>query len=97
MTPVNGKLFGKGGLLHQIINKISGCENDDDGVNFIKKLIKLFTFEKNKPSDYYEKKPEEISYIVSMSYFSLMIFLLNKISDETDQDLSEILGGIFGI
>ena len=97
MTPINRKLFGKGGILHKIINKISGCENDDDGINFIKKLIRLYTFEKNKPSDYYEKKPEEISYIVSMSYFSLMIFLLNKISDEIDQDLSEILGGIFGI
>ena len=97
MTPINRKLFGKGGVLHKIINKISGCENDDDGVNFIKKLIKLYTFEKNKPSDYYEKKPEEISYIISMSYFSLMIFLLNKISEEIYQDLSEILGGIFAI
>ena len=97
MTTINRKLFGKGGVLHKIINKISGCENDDDGVNFIKQLIKLYTFEKNKPIDYYEKKPEEISYIVSMSYFSLMIFLLNKISEEIDQDLSEILGGIFGI
>ena len=96
-TPINRKLFGRGGLLYKIINKIYGCEKDDDGANFIKKLIKLYTFEKNKPSDYYEKKPEEISYIVSMSYFSLMIFLLNKISDESDQDLSEILGGIFGI
>ena len=95
ITPINKKLFGKGGYLYKIIHKIPGCENDDDGVNFIKKLIQLYTFEKSKPSDYYEKKPEEISYIVSMSYFSLMIFLLNKISVETDQDLSEILGGIF--
>ena len=95
ISPINRKLFGRGGLLYKIIHKIPDCENDEDGVNFIKKLIKLYTFEKNKPSDYYEKKPEEISYIVSMSYFSLMIFLLNKISEETDQDLSEILGGIF--
>ena len=95
ITPINKKLFGKGGYLHKIISKISGCENDDDGTIFIKKLIKLYTFEKNKPNDYYEKKPEELSYIVSMSYFSLMIFLLNKISIDTDQDLSEILGGIF--
>ena len=95
MTPVNRKLFGKGGHLNIIINKIYGCENDDDGINFIKKLIKVYTYEKNKPNDYYEKKPEDIPYIVSMSYFSLMVFLLNKISLETDQDLSEILGGLF--
>ena len=95
MIQVNSKLFGKGGHLNIVINKIYGCENDDDGINFIKKLIKVYTYEKNKPNDYYEKKPEEIPFIVSMSYFSLMIFLLNKISPETDQDLSEILGGIF--
>ena len=59
------------------------------------KLIKLYNFEKNKPNDFYEKKPEEISYIVSMSYFTLMIFLLNKISENMDQDLSQILGGLF--
>ena len=95
ITPVNRKLFGKGGDLYQIVSKIPGCENDDDGVNFIKKLIRLYTFEKNKSNDYYEKNPEEISYIVSMSYVSLMIFLLNKMSTETDQDLSDILGGVF--
>jgi len=95
MTPVNRKLFGKGGYLNRVLNFIPGCESDEDGVNFIKKLIKLYTFEKNKPSDYYEKKPEEISYIVSMSYISLMLFLLNKISVGSDQELSEIFGGIF--
>ena len=95
MAPINQKLFGKGGHLNKVINKIVGCENDKNGINFIKKLIKIYTNEKNKPNDYYEKKPEEMSYIVSLSYFSLMIFLLNKISAETDQDLSEILGGVF--
>ena len=95
ITPVNRKLFGKGGYLNKIINYIQGCENDEDGVNFIKKLIKMYTFEKNKPNDYYTKKPEEISYIVSMSYISLMLFLLNKVSSDPDQELSEIFGGIF--
>ena len=95
MSPMNQRLFGKGSHLNKVINKINGCENDKNGINFIKKLIKIYTNEKNKPNDYYEKKPEEISYIVSLSYFSLMIYLLNKISVETDQDLSEILGGIF--
>ena len=97
MTPINRKLFGKGGYLFNIINKIRGCENDEDGVNFVKKLIQLYNFEKNKPNDYYEKKPEEISYIVSMSYFTLMVFFINKISEGCDQDLNEVLGGIFCI
>ena len=95
ISPINSNLFSKDGYLHKIISKIEGCENDNNGTIFIKKLEKLYNFEKNKPNDYYEKKPEEISYVVSMSYFSLMMFLLNKISEETDSDLSEILGGIF--
>ena len=95
MTPVNSKLFAKGGHLNKVINKIKGCENDNDGILFIKELIKVYTYEKNKPNDYYEKKPEETTYIVSLSYFTLMIYLLNKISIETDDDLNEILGGVF--
>ena len=92
---INKKLFGKGSFLYRIINKIIGCENDEDGVIFIKKLIKIYTYEKNKSSDYYEKKPEEIWHLVSMSYFTIMIFFLNKISNVSSQELSEILGGIF--
>ena len=95
IATVNKTLFNKKGFLYKIISKIIGCENEEGGINFIKKLEMLYNFEKNKPNDYYEKRPEEISYIVSMSYFSLMVFLLNKISDEQDQDISEILGGIF--
>ena len=95
ISPINSNLFSKNGYLHKIISKIEGCENDNNGTTFIKKLEKLYNFEKNKPNDYYEKKPEEISYVVSMSYFSLMMFLLNKVSEETDPDLSEILGGVF--
>ena len=97
ISPNNNNLFTKKGFLYKIISKIKGCENDENGTIFIKKLEKLYSFEKNKQDDYYEKKPEEISFIVSMSYFSLMIFLLIKISEEMDQDLSEILGGIFCI
>jgi len=92
---LNKKLFGKGSFLNKIINKIIGCENDEDGVIFIKKLIKLYTYEKNKSSDYYEKKPEEIWHLVSMSYFTMMIFFLNKISTDSSQEFNEILGGIF--
>ena len=97
INPTKIKLFGKNGNLNKITTTIKGCENDDSGVNFITKLIKLYTFEKNKSYDFYEKKPEEISFVVSMSYFTLMIFLINKTSSDSDQDLNEILGGIFTI
>ena len=94
--PINKKLFGKGGYLFNIISRIPGCENDEDGKIFIKKLIQIYTYEKNKPNDYYEKRPEDISYIVSMSYFTLMIFLLNKLSIETEQDFANFIKNKIG-
>ena len=95
ITPINRKIFGKGSFLCKIIRLIPGCENDNDGVNFIKNLIKLYTFESRKPVNYYEKNPDKIPYVISMSYFSLIIFLINKESNEAEQELTEILGGIF--
>ena len=97
INPMKIKLFGKSGFLNKITNKISGCENDNDGVNFIKKMIKLYTYEKNKSNDFYEKKPEELSFVISMNYFTLLVFLINKTSIDSDQDLNDILGGIFCI
>ena len=82
-------------LINNITKKTNIEKNDDSGINIVKNLVKLYSYEKSKDNDYYEKKPEEISYIVSMSYFSLMIFLLNKASKEPNHELSEIFGGIF--
>ena len=95
VSPDKKKTFSKGSHLYNIINRIPGCEGDEDGDKFIKNLVKLFNYEKNKQSDYYEKNPEKLFYIVSMSYFTLMFFMMNKINSETDQELSEIIGGIF--
>ena len=82
-------------LLNNVLSKKINTENNDNGTNLVRNLIKLYTFEKSKDNDYYEEKPEEINYIISMSYFSLFIFLINKASNETNQELSEIFGGIF--
>ncbi len=83
-------------LLSNIIKSKNNDESmDDKGVNLIKNLIKLYSYEKSKENDYYELKPEEIGYILSMCYFSLNIFLMNKDSKEESHELSEIFGGIF--
>ena len=95
VSNIKRKIFNKGTHLYNIISKIPEYENDYEGEKFIKDLIKLYNYEKNKPSDYYEKSPEKLYFIVSLSYFSLMAFLMNKISIEPYQELSEILGGIF--
>ena len=95
MTPINRKLSDKKGLLYKIIKLIPGCENDYDGIDFIKKLINLYTFESHKPVNYYENNPDKITYIISMSYFTLIIFLINKESNEADQELTGIFGGVF--
>ena len=69
--------------------------NNDNGVNLLKNLIKLYSYEKSKDNDYYEERPEEINYVISMSYFSLFIYLINKVFNDTDPEISEIFGGIF--
>ena len=88
-------IFSKGYLINSIIKNIQGYEIDETGENFIKKLKKIYNYEREKSTDYYEKNPENLYFIVSMSYFSLMLYILNKIYKEPDQDLSDILGGVF--
>ena len=95
ITPINMKLFGEGKVFHKIIRLIPEYENDYDGVNFIQVLIKLYTYESNKNPDYYEKNSKEISYLIKMIYFSLIVFLINKLSDDANEEFSEVLGEIF--
>ena len=84
-------------VLNNIVKKANDTENnnDDNGINFVKSLIKLYSYEKSKEDDYYEQRPEEIRYLVSMIYFSLTIYLLNKANNEPNLELCEIFGGIF--
>ena len=84
-------------ILNNIVKKSNDTEknNDDNGISLVKNLIKLYSYEKSKEDDYYEQRPEEIKYLVSMIYFSLSIYLLNKANNEPNQELSEIFGGMF--
>ena len=95
LTPINRKLFGKGGYLFNIISRLPGCHNDEDGEIFIKSLIRIFKYEKSKLVDYYENKPAELCYVLSLGYFIYILYVTNKSSNETDQELSEILGKAF--
>ena len=95
ITPINMKLFGEGKIFHKIIRLIPEYENDYDGVNFILILIKLYIYESNKVPDYYEKNPKEISYLITLIYFSLIVFLVNKLSNDANEEFSEVLGEIF--
>ena len=95
ITPINMKLFGEGKVFHKIMRLIPEYENDYDGVNYIQILIKLYTYESNKIADYYEKNSKEISYLIKMIYFSLISFLINKLSNDANEEFSEVLGEIF--
>ena len=83
------------GLLNNILNKKTNIENNDNGANLVNNLIKLYSYEKSKDNDYYEQRPDKVSYIISLEYFSLFIFLINKASNKINQEISEIFGGIF--
>ena len=95
LNPNNRTLFNAEWYVNNIMKKIPGFENDENGILFVENLKKLYNYEKEKSSDYYEKSPDNIYYIVSMSYFSIMFFMLNKLYKETDHELNEIIGGVF--
>ena len=90
----NNNIFA---ILNNLLKKTNAIEknNDDNGITIIKSLIKLYSYEKSKEEDYYEQRPEELRYLVSMIYFSLTLYLLNKAHNEPNQELGEIFGGIF--
>ena len=95
LAPINMKLLEEGKIFHKIIRLIPEFENDYDGINFIKILIKLYTYESNKAFDFYEKNNKEISYLINLIYFSLIVFLINKLSTDMNTELSEIFGENF--
>ena len=83
-------------LLANIWKKAYNNDNNDEhGINLVKNIIKLYSYEKSKDNDYYEQRPEKIGYLVSISYFSLILLFLNKSSNEPNPELSEIFGGFF--
>ena len=82
-------------LLNNILTKKTNSDNNDNGTDLVNNLIKLYSYEKSKDNDYYELYPEEINYLISLDYFSLFIFLINKASNKISQEISEIFGGIF--
>ena len=70
--------MNNGAHLYNIIRKIPEYENDFKGEKFIIDSIKLYNYEENKQSDYYEKSPEKLYFIASLNYFSLMTFTIRE-------------------
>ena len=81
ITPINRKIFSKGGFLYKIIKLIPGCENDNDGINFIKNLIKLYTFESHKPVNYYDMVISFFNdFTISLTFGIITVYILLSVS-----------------
>ena len=62
---------------------------------FLNNLIRIYQYECELPFDNYERNPKEISHLISMTYFTLFLFIENHKAFEFSKELNEILGGIF--
>jgi hypothetical protein len=106
---IRNTIFDKKSYLSNIFNEINKISPEyqfnisqlmnSDQINesclFLSNLIQIFNSEKEKPYDYYEKNPNQIQHIISMSYFSLFLYMTNKSSNSINKELSEIFGGMF--
>ena len=63
-----------------------------DKVDFLNSLIQIYKTEKDKPLDYYETKPEELTHLLSLTFMSFFIYISNKNSEIVDQKISKIFG-----
>ena len=85
------------GSFSEIIKRLSVNDigdNIDISLSFFKSLIKIIRFENNKPLNYYEDNPEKVHYIILMSFLCIFLYKTNKTFKNSENDLSEIFGGI---
>ena len=66
----------------------------NNNFSFLNNLIRIYQYECELPFDNYERKPKEISHLISMIYFTLFLFTENH-KYNFSKELNEILGGIF--
>ena len=70
-------------------------EYENESIDFMKNLIKMFNFENDKSLNYYEEKPQKLPYIIYMSYLCIFLYITNKSYQFSESELNEIFGGFF--
>ena len=71
----------------------TGGENSE--VEFLDKIIRTISKEKDFNRDYYEKYPYKISQLISIIHFCMYIFYQNKNSPRYSKELNEIFNNFF--
>ena len=79
-----------------IINEFC-LENNNDINNYIKILSYIFSYEKDSIVDDYENNKGQTEFLMNICYLSLIIYISNKLSINTDSEISDIFGNIFSI
>ena len=105
-TPNENNIFSQANEVHEMIKQLKNknniikefsLEDNNDINNYIKVLSHIFTYEKNVIIDDYEKKKDHPKFLINICYLSLIIYISNKISKNTDSEISDIFGKIFSI
>ena len=81
--------------LENILKTAIDFNNESD--IYLNLLIIIYTCEHKKPIDYYENNPDQLKYIISMSYLSLIFYISNKLSSNYDEELSKAFGSLFSL
>ena len=72
-----------------IINELC-LENNNDINNYIKILSYIFSYEKDSIVDDYENNKGQTEFLMNICYLSLIIYISNKLSINTDSEISDI-------
>ena len=72
-------------------------ENNKEKFNVLNKLIQIYCLENKKELDYYEKKPEKLATLFSITYISSYIFSIYFNSLEYDDELLKTFAQIISL
>ena len=106
--PKKNSIFTHSQEIYEILKKLNHknaisnhyikCDDKINDVNnYIKTLIQIYSYDKDKTIEDYENKKGETHYLWNICYLSLIIYLSNKISKYNDEEVSDIFGNIFSM
>ena len=87
--------FIKNSSSNQKNSKNEKDKNNKAIIQYLKKLILLYSTERDLTFDYYEINPKNFPKLFKKMFFAYSIFILNESSEVYSKDVSEIFGGIF--